>query len=803
MPKRIQTLILAFAFPFFCLAQSGKGTIKGLIISSDSLPAAFVPVGLKGTSYGTTTDATGHYEFKAPKGNYILLIQFVGHEPEEKEVVVKEDETVVLENFTLRENAKELQEVIVEGNQNPFANKESDYIARLPLKDLENPQVYSTVTKELMKQQIVTNFDDAVKNAPGLNKLWSSTGRSGDGAAYFSLRGFSVQPTMINGISGQTNGGLDPCNMEKIEVIKGPSGTLFGSSLVSFGGLINIVTKKPYEKFGGEVSYTGGTYGLTRITADINTPLNKENTVLFRLNTAYHYEGSFQDAGFKRSIFVAPSLVYKASKRLSFLVNVEYYNSEGTNPTMVFLNRTRKLIATTPNELNFNFKRSYTSNDITIKNPNLNLFGQATYKLSDKWISQTNISRSVRMSDGYYSYIMYLQPSNDTLISRYLTDQTGTTTTTDLQQNFIGDFKIAGLRNRMVVGVDYLNIEATNANTAYIVFDNVNTTRKTDPRYGMLTRQALDAKLAANTSPTKTTAITNTYSAYVSDVLNVTDKLLIMASLRMDYFKGEGTYNHKLDTTTGKYEQVAFSPKLGAVYQLVKNKVSVFANYMNGFQNVAPVANQPPGISGTFRPQQANQWEGGLKLDLFQHKLAFTASYYNIVVTNVSRPETGTFNGVNWNYTVQDGSQKSTGFEFDILANPLPGLNIVAGYTKNESKMVKSAMNIEGLRPTSAGPEQMVNTWISYTFTKGAIKGFGAGIGGNYASENKITNNTTTGAFTIPAYTVLNASLFYEAAAYRLGLKVNNLTNEVYYTGWSTVERQMPTRYMGSVAIKF
>ncbi len=94
-----------------------------------------------------------------------------------------------------------------------------------------------------MKEQVISTFDDAMRNAPGVAKLWTSTGRPGDGAGFFAMRGFAVQPSMINGIAGLTNGSIDPANIEHIETIKGPSGTLFGSSLISFGGLINIVTK--------------------------------------------------------------------------------------------------------------------------------------------------------------------------------------------------------------------------------------------------------------------------------------------------------------------------------------------------------------------------------------------------------------------------------------------------------------------------------------------------------------------------------------------------------------------------------
>ena len=50
-----------------------------------------------------------------------------------------------------------------------LARKETQQVSRLPLKNLENPQVYTTITGELLKEQVVTNFDDALKNSPGIN----------------------------------------------------------------------------------------------------------------------------------------------------------------------------------------------------------------------------------------------------------------------------------------------------------------------------------------------------------------------------------------------------------------------------------------------------------------------------------------------------------------------------------------------------------------------------------------------------------------------------------------------------------
>lgn len=796
LPRQLWTLCLLL-FSLQLLAndpEEGNGIIKGKITTADGQPAAFVTIQFKGLKRTAITGEDGSFAVRnLPAGTYELEISLAGYETTTKTVIVSDKETIAI-NIELKLSEKELEAVTVTSGRRKFVRKSTDYVARLPLKNIENPQSYSTVTNELMKEQLIVTVDDALKNAPGIDKLWSSTGRGNDGAAYFTLRGFAVQPSMINGIAGLSNGGLDPANIERLEVIKGPSGTLFGSSLVSFGGLINIVTKKPYDRFGGEVSYTGGAFGLNRVTADFNTPLGKDSNVLLRVNGAYHYENSWQDAGFKRSVFVAPSLVYTASDRLSFHFNAEFYSSESTNPLMVFLNRNRKLIATTPGGLGIDFKRSFTANDITIKTPTVNLYGQMNYKIADQWTAQTVVSQSVRKSQGLYSYVMFMG-ATDTLLSRYVGAQNSTGTTLDLQQNFIGDFKVLGLRNRLVAGIDFFSNKGNN-NTGYVLFDNVNSVKPDDPRYGQISKAAVEAKLAA-VNPARNITTQYTYSAYASDVLNVTDQLLLMASLRVDRFDNKGTYNVANGKTTGDYAQTAFSPKLGAVYSILKDRLSVFANYMNGFKNV-PAATQPDGTVSNFKPQQANQWEGGIKMDLLGGKLAGTVSYYDIFVTNVTRPDPGKAG-----FTIQDGNIYSRGIEADIIANPLPGLNIIAGYAYNDSKNDATDSTTIGLRPVNAGPQNLANAWISYSLLNGDFKGLGIGFGGNYASENKITNTTTTGVFTLPAYTVFNASLFYNARTFRVGVKVDNLTNKEYFKGWTTVEPMMPRRVSASVSFRF
>jgi iron complex outermembrane receptor protein len=567
------------------------------------------------------------------------------------------------------------------------------------------------------------------------------------------------------------------------------------------------VTKKPVDTLGGEVSFTTGSYGLRRLSADVYGPadlVDKDKKLLFRMNAAYQDQKSFQDAGFRKSIFFAPSLEYRANKRLNISVNAGFYQLEGTSPSVIFLNRTRNYIAKVPGDLNFDWNRSYTNNDLTMRNPTLNFRGQVTYKLSDHWTSQTIYSINSRKSDGFYQY-QFIRGAKDNVMERTLSKQYSINISRDLQQNFTGDFNLFGLRNRVVVGFDYLNQTVHNNSSPYIVFDSVDGANPADANYGKINRSAVEAGLAKSTGlRTWNNGENNIYGAYASNVLNLSERLMAMLSLRVDRFQNKGSFNLSNNQRTGQYVQTAVSPKLGLVYQVLKDRISLFGNYMNGFSNVAPVT-QPEGsgASSTFKPQQSNQFEGGAKMDLFQGKLSFTASVYDIEVKNMTWREDITVNGKNYPVTLQGGTQKSKGVELELIANPVQGLNIIAGYAYNDSKLIEGTPALEGRRPAFAGPSVLINSWISYAIPGGYLKGLGLGTGVNYIGKHITGNSAITGVFTLPSYVMATATVFYDKPKYRLGFKVDNLTDELYFTGIGVLSPQVPRTFAANATFKF
>ncbi len=773
-------------------AQQSK--ISGAVTSPDGSPIEFVNVVLMDINSGAVTDQNGKYSILEVKpGRYTLISSFVGYQSAQRKIQIQENEELII-NFTLEDDALQLDEITVSyTRKNKFYRDSSQVIAKLPLKDLENPQVYNSIPKTILKEQVVTNMNDALKNATGVSRLWESTGRGGDGAEFYTMRGFSVQPTMVNGMPAINNAGLDPANIESIDIIKGPSGTLFGSPVISYGGLINISTKQPYESFGGSINYITGSNGLNRIATDVNTKITDQ--AFARVNMAYNKQNSFQDAGFSESFFIAPSFKFTPSEKLTFLVNTEFLQGESSNSPMLFLNRNAELSYNNINVFKDSYERSFTSNDLTIQNPSFGLQAQALYKISNVWTAQTVVSRSNTKANGFYHYLWDLTDGEN--FARYISKRNSETNTTNLQQNFLGDFKIGGLRNRIVIGLDYFKSDLRDNSSAYVQNGTVNIQTQEDS--SILTKAGTDALLEQSYNGIST-ASNEVMSAYLSDVINITPALSAMLSVRLDRFAGKPSIYSAEEIET----QYAVSPKFGLVYQLLEEKLSVFGNYMNGFSNIAPqqVADADgsnPRIK-TFEPENANQYEGGIKSNFFNNRISATASYYHIRVVNriMNDPE-------NINNAIQGGEVVSQGYELSLTANPVAGLNVIAGYSNNNSEVTQDsdASGYLGLRPEEAGPAKLFNFWASYNIPSGTFKGLGLGFGGNGASEHKTLNRANTGTFVLPAYQIFNAALSYSTFQYDIIFKINNIANQKYYTGWSTVTPQNLRNVSLSLNFKF
>jgi iron complex outermembrane receptor protein len=200
---------------------------------------------------------------------------------------------------------------------------------------------------------------------------------------------------------------------------------------------VNIVTKRPNEFFKGEISTTIGNNQFLRTTVDINSPLNKEKTALFRVNAAWNEESSFKNYGFNKSINIAPSFLYHVNDRLTFNADLEIYKVKQTRST--YTNFTPASGFNSIAQVPLAFDQTVFADDAYAEVTAVRSFAEARYRMSNNWTSTTGIAYVKEdVAFSYQNYLKWLSPTRaegsngiwGPIPIQY----------TNIQQNFTGQF---------------------------------------------------------------------------------------------------------------------------------------------------------------------------------------------------------------------------------------------------------------------------------------------------------------------------------------------------------------------------
>jgi iron complex outermembrane receptor protein len=231
-----------------------------------------------------------------------------------------EGETVNLPTFRVSTE----RDVGYQAENSVSATRISTPIANLPF-------TISAFTQQFITDTAPADLNDIVRYAAGVSP---GGNEFNSGIDTFLIRGFSQAPQR-NGFfeSSQGNIYVDPVNIERVEVVKGPAALLYGQ--VGPGGTVNYITKQPEDKPFAIVSVEGGTYSHHRETIDINQPLLKD-TLLFRFNAAYTQAFNYEVISSpSRTTVLSPSLTWKITPKVSLKLDYQsFYRSE--TPAQVY-----------------------------------------------------------------------------------------------------------------------------------------------------------------------------------------------------------------------------------------------------------------------------------------------------------------------------------------------------------------------------------------------------------------------------------------------------------------------------------
>ncbi|TCN54637.1 TonB-dependent receptor [Flavobacterium circumlabens] len=800
--------LLALLFSVLALHQGHSQTITGKIIdrtTKEAVVGAYIQ--LLNSDKETTANQDGNFSLE---GEGILQISFAGYKTQQMTA------TNAFLTIELETTLNELQTVEIVGRSVKKYNSDYSFAAtKTASLNKDIPQSISTVTKELIADKGAFYLADAVKMASGVIP-----------ASYYNqytIRGISQneEGQIINGMRTRQYYFLQPItsNIERVEVIKGPSSATFSS--VDPGGSINLVTKKPLTADRKEVSLSVGSFSTLRGTLDFTGPLNESKTLLYRVNGAYQEAKSFRDLVGNKSFLISPSFSYIPNEKTA--INTELILSNMTG----VLDRGQPIFGAVAGVTHLN------------QTPiSLNLGASGDFFKSKEMILTTNFAHKFTSKIGFNAAYMKQTWTEDLQEHRttngFAVDINNKPVTSLAMMQFVQrqqywdvdnlsayfnfDFKTGKLHHKLLTGYDLSSWNknkggAQNAARGYLLKNgtvapsfvlanadqyqtitingvvlpkpNVSFFDLNNPSYAM--RSPGDYILNVRTA--LPSALTTTNAVYIQDQIQW-DKFTFLLGLRNEWFEDITNYETHNELTVKK---TALLPRVGVTYA-VNTAVNVYSTYLEGYQpqsNTVTLMPQTGSLAAgsQFDPLESNLKEFGLKATFLNNTMSFNAAVYEInqrnILMNANDP-------VNPDLLVTRGAERSRGFECDLAGYLTPDWQINASYSYIDAKITNDRdLSLIGARKQNT-PKNSANLWTRYNFAAdSALKDLGIGIGMQYQSS-KIPWFTRD--FTLPDFTVFDAALYYKPniSNIQIALNAGNLLNKTYWLGAQNYLRLFP-----------
>lgn len=717
------------------------------------------------------------------------------------------------ENDTVKnKNRKIIKEVIVTNIQ-----QKNPSIIRSGIKPMDLPQNFQVIGNTIIEQQQSIRLSDIIKNANG---VYVGSARGGAQESFFS-RGYDMSANNIfkNGFRASSGSFPEVSSLEKVELLKGGSALLFGN--VAPGGILNMVTKAPVFTKGGEITMQAGSYNFYKPTVDFYGPLNK--TIAYRFNGTYENSESFRDVVKRERYYFNPSVLFEISKKTNVLLQGDYLHDDWTPDFGTAI--IGKKIIDLPRDL---YMGAHWSNGQT-KQATVSALLKHEFNSNWKLNFNSSFQDYTRTSKGTER----IQPAANGDWNRPLGQNRNEEAIASQQLSLQGIFFTGKIKHQVFTGADFENAFAKaftyrffnplildeNGNPVTITtYDSVNI-YNTDDFNG---QNEAPIPPSENTRIVKTT--TNRFGVYAQDLISITDKFKVLAGLRWSWQESQPvTLNLAVTPNTStdgvKQKDLAFSPKIGMVFQPTKN-TSLFASYSDSF-----TPNTGTTVSGgVLDPSIIAQYEVGVKNEFWNGLLCTNVALYQITNDNLAQTAEFKADGsINTDTTIKvlSGETKSKGIEVDITARPIEGLNINAGYSYNDMRYTKTSGTngsfIVGDRLVRT-PANTANLSFFYTLQSGKLKGISFGAIGNYIGKrvggwnNQIVVNPTTFETTIndreiplSDYTTVDLSVGYNWKKISLLCKLSNITNELNYTVHEnySVNPIAPRQILTSLRYKF
>jgi iron complex outermembrane recepter protein len=533
---------------------------------------------------------------------------------------------------------------------------------------LDVPFNVTNYTADIIADQQARSVGDVLQNDPSVRQTSARTNINED----FSIRGFTVasQDIALNGMYGLMPYFRVPVEMaERIEVLKGPSSLLNGMPPSgNVGGSINIVPKRAADqalsRFG--VTYMGESVFGT--TADLGRRFGENNEFGVRLNGMYRKGNTNIDHQKLEEFMGSLALDYRGEK---LRVTADFINQQETINKVVRQFTTGAGLTSMPgapdNKLNYpGYGRSQ------MKDRSMVLRGE--YDINDAIMVYAGIGSRNSQMDAVAGNPVLNSANGD--FNSMAMWQLFEVKSESFEAGSRFKFDTGPVGHQVSAGVTKVS---QNTNIHFVpVSGNINNNIYAPVYISTPSTSGLDDNKVRFGATTLT-------SYALADTLSFLDETVqVTLGVRHQNVEQQA-YNLPLGNKADfKYDEGAVTPVGGVVFKPWE-RVSLYANYIEGLSQ-GQVA--PPGTTNapqTFSPYKTKQKEAGVKMDW--GKIATTISVFEI-----ERPSAVTVNNT---FSVS-GEQRNRGVEFNVFGEVADGVRLLGGGAYTQGELVKnqdSALN--------------------------------------------------------------------------------------------------------------
>ena len=651
------------------------------------------------------------------------------------------------------------------------------------------PQSITVVTQDLIKDQNMLSMGDVVRYTPGVGMAQGE----GNADAPIFRGNQSTGDFYADGIRDDVEYIRDLYNSERVEVLKGPNGMIFGRG--GSGGVINRVAKQagwdPVRSF----SFQAGSFGTKRVLMDVGQGINE--MAAFRLNGMYENSGSYRDGVTIKRHGINPTLTLKPTDRTNIIMGGEYFRDDRTadrgipsfmgrpvhtDVSTFFGDPRRSPTGTTVQSLYSLIEHGF-ENGVKFRN-------RTRYAVYDKFYQ--NIFPGEVSPDGTMVDLGAYNSSTKRSNVFNQSDLMYTLNTGPLEHRLLGGIEVGQQITNNLRKTGYFNNDVFNG-TAH-PFDPEDDTVFSSVSVPVINPRTADpVTFRLDPSGVSNRIVANILGLYFQDQLKWS-KLQAVLGVRYDNFELSAHNNQngeELKKTNG-----LISPRAGLIYKPIE-PVSIYWNYSLAY--VPRAGNQLAGLEITnqaLTPERFINLEVGAKWDI-RPNLSVTAAAYRLDRTNVAVPDP-----LNPVRLILVSGQRSEGIELGVSGRITSAWGVMGGYAYQDSRITRS----EAQEGAIAGailpqvPRHTFSLWNRYDITPWL--GFALGVVTRSNMFASVENNVV-----LPGYTRLDAAM-YARLDRRLRFQVNveNMLNRHYFLSASNnnnITPGSPVAVRGTMILDF